>query len=524
MRINRIKINNFYSIKNMEIDFDSMNGIYVIEGINKDTGGSNGSGKSSIIEAIVWGLFGKTLRKSNEDALVNIYSPKECKVVITVNDTVVIERCRRPSYLKFFVDGEERTQNNMLNTQLLVEEHLGTNYKVFLASSVFGQSNDIEFVSATPDDKRIIIKNFLNIEDLFDLRESVKFLKSEYSQNIKAKDAIIAEYERKIKDEQLKINKIEKTLKEDYLGFEDIDLNDLKEKERFNEKVDSECKNFKNNLAYLNKEFKDYKEKLKANKDPFECGTCGKRLVEAITKDAIQQSMEACKLEIEEVETKIAVAESRKHKLTFSSKQLSDYLVFKNLLNEENLIKANLENFKTSIQDAINVKTDLNNNYEIMRFWEKAFSESGIVRYIIRNILDYFNTKVNFYLSNLSKGKFVLEFNDELTETIKHNGKELSYISLSGGEKRKVGLSVMLGLQSLLSLSDTEESNIIFFDECLENLDTDGIEGLYILLSELKKSKLLFVITHNKALKSMLDSAETLTVIKKNGISSLGKK
>lgn len=529
MRINKISINNFYSIKHIEINFDDLNGIYLLEGINKDTGGSNGSGKSSIIEAVVWGLFGKTLRKSNEEALVNIYHPKECRVELAINGNVIIERTRKPSTLKFYVDGEERTQNNMLATQTLIEEYLGTNYKVFLASSVFGQQNDIEFISATPDDKRIIIKNFLNLEDLFELRESVKYLKSEYFQGIKAKDAIIQEYEKKIVLEEAKIGKIEKVLSSEYLGFQDINLEDLKEKEYFNKGVETKLTPLKNNLSYLIKEQKSYQTQLKSKQDPFTCGACGKKLAEAVSKDATEQSLVACNLEIDEVKIKIRALEESKHKLTISSTQISEYLAYKNLVAEENLIKTNITNFKDSIQDAINVKSELNNKYEIMRFWEKAFSESGIVRYIIRNILDYFNSRTNFYLSHLSKGKFTIEFNDELNETLKHNGKVLSYISLSGGEKKKVSLAVMLGLQSLLSLSDTEESNIIFFDEVADSLDSEGVEGLYILLSELKKSsnlnknKLLFVITHNKALKSMLDSAETITVIKKNGVSTLRK-
>ena len=158
-----------------------------------------------------------------------------------------------------------------------------------------------------------------------------------------------------------------------------------------------------------------------------------------------------------------------------------------------------------------------------MRFWEKAFSESGLVKYIIRNILKYLNGKVNFYLSHLSKGKFFLEFDEELKETITHQGREVHYISLSGGEKRKIDLAVLLGLQQLLAISSTEESNLMFFDEIAENLDQDGLDGLYILLSELKKDKTLFVITHNNYLKSLLDNVRTLTITKSKGVSTLKK-
>ena len=64
MKINKVEVNNFYSIKDATINFDKYKGLVLVEGKNKDTGGSNGAGKSVLIESVVWGLFGKTIRKS----------------------------------------------------------------------------------------------------------------------------------------------------------------------------------------------------------------------------------------------------------------------------------------------------------------------------------------------------------------------------------------------------------------------------------------------------------------------------
>lgn len=159
--------------------------------------------------------------------------------------------------------------------------------------------------------------------------------------------------------------------------------------------------------------------------------------------------------------------------------------------------------------------------YEVMRFWEKAFSESGIVRYIIRNVLGYLNTKITYYLSYLTNNQFALKFDEELRETITNNGVEVSHMSLSGGEKKKINLAVMLSLQSLLSLSNNQEGNLVFFDEVATFVDEDGIEGLYILLQELKKSKTLFIITHDYHLKSLLTDTQTIKVVKEKGTSRI---
>ena len=73
---------------------------------------------------------------------------------------------------------------------------MNTNYKVFLASTVFGQQNNIEFINATPEDKRTIIKNFLNLDELFALRDGVKYLKSQISNGIKKCDTLVSEHDR----------------------------------------------------------------------------------------------------------------------------------------------------------------------------------------------------------------------------------------------------------------------------------------------------------------------------------------
>ena len=71
MKINKITIQNFYSFKEEEFLLGSYSGLTLIKGVNKDTGGSNGSGKSALVEALFFGLTGKTIRKSTEDSLVN---------------------------------------------------------------------------------------------------------------------------------------------------------------------------------------------------------------------------------------------------------------------------------------------------------------------------------------------------------------------------------------------------------------------------------------------------------------------
>ena len=524
MRINKVEINNFYSIKNATLSFDKFKGIVLVHGKNKDTGGSNGSGKSALIESVVWGLFGKTIRKSTEEALINIYTKKKCSVRITVNNNVVIERGKKPTYLRFFVGEEERTQDNALNTQKLIEEHLRTNYKVFLASTVFGQQNNIEFISATPEDKRTIIKNFLNMDGLFGLRDSVKLLKSKYSQTIKNQKAVIDEHEKSLKSFDKKLTSLSK-LKEGVEGKYDentlsLSLKEVVELEKNNDYYEQEATSIGREVDTLIKRQEELEVRLENPLVAEVCEKCGQAMNNVSLKQLHYEKVE-CGDAILYLEEKRAKELSNLRTLPITSSEYHQIIEYNQLKKEAETFEQLREETKEKIQGAHDIKQEYNNKYEIMRFWEKAFSEAGLVKYIIKNILSYFNGKTNFYLSHLSKGKFFIEFDEELHETVLHNGQQISYISLSGGEKRKIGLAVMLGLQQLLTLSHKSENNLMFFDEVAENLDQDGLDGLYILLSELKKTKNLFVITHNNYLKSLMDNVRTLTITKSKGISSI---
>jgi DNA repair exonuclease SbcCD ATPase subunit len=523
MKIKNLEANNFYSIKNVKLDFEKYDGLVLIEGKNLDTGDSNGSGKSSIIEAVVWGLFGKTIRKSNESALVNIKNPKKCYVRMEVDD-VVIDRGKKPAYLRIWINGEEKTQNSILQTQRLLEEHLNTNYKIFLASTVFGQENNIHFVGSSPDDKRIIIKNFLDQGQLFEYRESVKFLKSNFNQEIKNLEAIINEYTSSIEDIDSKLDKLNVLKKEIAAGYsEDVlsmSIEEIMDKETTNGKLETKKHKLTAELGSVKHKIDKVKRELKNPKS--DCPTCSqpfpdmdKRIADLKTQDS-ELKEKAKKLEYD-----IKICDKNKVKIEVTSADYKKVLHYQSLKKEEDTFVAVKKQQIERIEEAYTKQKVASKNYDIMRFWEKAFSESGLVRFLIRNILKYFNDRTNFYLSHLSRGKFSIEFDEELNETITHYGRKIDFISMSGGEKKKVSLAVTLGLQSLLTRTSRSENNLIFFDEIAESLDQDGIYGLYILLQELKKDKVLFVITHNNYLKSLLDNSKTLTIMKSDGISSL---
>ena len=106
MKISKLKIKNFYSFKDASVDFADYSGLTLIKGKNKDTGGSNGAGKSALVEALFFGLTGKTIRKSTEDSLVNNQAKKKCEIRLEVlhkDKEVVITRQKKPTKLELMV-------------------------------------------------------------------------------------------------------------------------------------------------------------------------------------------------------------------------------------------------------------------------------------------------------------------------------------------------------------------------------------------------------------------------------------
>lgn len=526
MILKHIRAKNFYSFKELDLDLEKFKNIVYVKGINRDSGGSNGSGKSSILEMITFGLFGRTIRKSTEEAIVNCDSRKNLEVRIVVEKQGVgiatITRGKRPTMLNFTLGDVDLTQENALKTQDKIESTLGLSYKTFVASIVFGQHVDVEFLSSTTDDKRNIIRNFLNLEEVFIWRDRIKEFKSNYSARIKSCATLL---------EELFLQQVK--LETKLIPFEAIEL-----KETLQEVLDRESllstyhysiieskENFNDLQVLINNSRKTLAMGIYKIKDT--CKSCKKVYIKKqnqadidLINDEIQSDLNVQSKITDKINSLLNKIKKLSNKLTtkewVAAKEKQDIFL------SQKIIRAEYNDLLTRIKDKEFEKHKFELSYEVMRFWEKAFSEQGIIKYFIRNVLDYLNFKTNEYLSLLTNNQFIISFNDELEETITNNGRKLSYISLSGGEKKKINLSVMLSLQSLLSHTSKDQSNIIFFDEIAENMDADGCLGIHNLLTSLKEEdKTIFLITHNSHLKSLLDGCQILTVEKKDGESKV---
>ena len=523
MKINSVEFENFYSYKKGKINFNKYKGLVGVEGLNKDTGGSNGAGKSVILEAIVYGLFGKSIRKSTEDAMVNTSVGRKCVVKIKINDNIEITRSRKPTSLKFCVNGEDRSLAHASRTQEAIEKALGVDYKTFMAASVFGQHSNVDFLDATPDDKRKIINRFLNLDYIFDMKNKIKRKRSDLRSSIKECDVLVSKLERDIDKYEEKVTGARLTKRQQEI-LEKFTLDQIIDQEKRNTQYSIRMDSIKREVKNLGGTAINKARKVVAQgvgkKSSWKCSECGTQKDDEITEDFYKfclSKVQRYDRDVQDLQQEAVDLKGMIERLPCTPRE---YAKWSEQKNEE--VYTDLLTEAKAERAALNArKADLEIKYDIFGFWDKAFSEKGLIRFVIRTVRDYLNTHCNYYLGYLTNGRITVEFDEELSENIEVLGKHRHYISLSGGERRKVNLAVMLGLQTLLTMSNGHQSSVLFFDEVAENLDEDGINGLYELLCDLKKDRTLFVITHNPHLAQHMSRHKKINITKEKGVSTI---
>ena len=191
-----VKIKNFLSIGNEPIEIDFKKGITVITGENKDKGGKNGIGKSTIADAIFWCLFGNTIRELKKDKIQHNKNKEECQVVLcfSIKDEkkesdYVITRTLNPAKIEILLEGGQRYHDMTLSTipenDEFIKNLIGANEEVFNNAVVMSANNTIPFMAQKKTDKRKFIEGILQL-NIFS--EMLLKTRNEYNDEKKSND------------------------------------------------------------------------------------------------------------------------------------------------------------------------------------------------------------------------------------------------------------------------------------------------------------------------------------------------
>lgn len=173
---NSVKIQNFLSIGKDPVEIDFQSGINLITGENKDKGGKNGVGKSSVINSVYWCLFGNTLNELKKDKILHNLNPKDCKVTLTfqvettnTNKNYKIVRSIEPSKIQILCDDEDVTLSTIPENDNFIKEIIGGSEEVFQNAVIMSANSSTPFLNQKKTDKRKFIEGILNLNIFSDI-------------------------------------------------------------------------------------------------------------------------------------------------------------------------------------------------------------------------------------------------------------------------------------------------------------------------------------------------------------------
>lgn len=191
---NSVKIQNFLSIGKDPVEISFQSGINLITGENKDKGGKNGVGKSSVINSVYWCLFGNTLNELKKDKILHNLNPKDCKVALTfqvettnTNKNYKIIRSIEPSKIQILCDDEDVTLSTIPENDNLIKEIIGGSEDVFQNAVIMSANSSTPFLNQKKTDKRKFIEGILNLNVFSDILLKAR---AEYNDTKKENDLL----------------------------------------------------------------------------------------------------------------------------------------------------------------------------------------------------------------------------------------------------------------------------------------------------------------------------------------------
>ena len=536
MKFKKLTYKNFQSTGNTPIEIDLCRSHSTV------VGGPNGGGKSSVLEALVYVLTGKSMKKTTLPRLVNSTNKKELLVTLDFEKNghqYTVVRGIKPNIFEIYRNGDMLNQDAAAkDLQEKLEFITGIDYNSLTQMIVLNLERFKPFMEMTAQERRTIVEDILDISifsEMTDIqKKKIKELESsskailndisvvtakidsiqsiidksqqsndkhltELESNISECFDLIDEYEKEFVgvDEELIVEsegKLQELKKErsDHQSKLQFVLRDV-------DKIEKDTKFYeKGHCPTCNHEFDDKEEQLKKlteRKDQlFDEGGVLSEAVDELTKqidelNEIIKQENSKKLENQRVQNKIDNTHSKAVLLASEHEKL--------LAKTTN----DVDDLKSQVETLKNDKFTKSSDYDIIvkeidteKVVLDVLSDKGVKSTIVKDYIDFINYRVNDYLSGM---EFFLNINldESFNETFSGLKQGMVYADLSTGQKRRVNLAIWLALIEVSSMKNSVVSNALFLDEILENIDSEGIQLFMKLLKEKMPEKNIFVVT-----------------------------
>ena len=550
----KIRWKNFLSTGNnfTEVDFQQNATNLII--------GTNGTGKSTVLDALTFSLFNKPFRKINKGQLANSTNEKDCLVEVEFsinNKEYIVKRGIKPNLFLIIVDGTpmHKEADDRVMQKMLEENILKVNYKSFTQIVILGSTNFVPFMQLSGSNRREVIEDLLDIR-IFSamnslIKDKIKGQKDEIKtldlskDNIKDKvemqtnfiNELESQGKQRIEEKEGKINllegEIQDTSDETECLMKDVEMytGDLEKvtgaKDKL-KKLNTLKGKMSNKVATLTKEHKFFT-------DNTVCPTCTQDIEEEFRLnriDDVQNKAKELQLGYKELEEAIQKEEDREHQFTKLSKEITKLnngisknhtLIsgcnrqIRDLESEiqrltdqhanRNTEHKKLAEFNENLQEVFKKLADKKEEVMYHDFAYSLLKDDGVKTKIIKKYLPLINQQVNRFLQMMD---FYINFrlDEEFSESIESPIHEkFSYASFSEGEKMRIDLALLFTWREVARVKNSVNTNLLIMDEIFDSsLDGFGTDEFLKIIRFVIKDANVFVISHKADLQDKFNS------------------
>ncbi len=558
----KIKWKNFLSTGNQytEVNFQEHSTNLIV--------GTNGAGKSTVLDALTFVLFNKPFRKINKSQLVNTTNEREAVVEISLvinNRDYIIRRGIKPNIFDIIQNGVElnKEADDRAMQRLLEESILKLNYKSFTQIVILGSSTFVPFMQLTGTNRREVIEDLLDIrifsamnnilrEELREKRNQVKSLdlkKENVNDKMSMQKNFIKELEEqgknsiKVNDEKIKTLTIENDTHVEHNGLIESNVEDIiKEQEKVigADKKLVKLNNLKGKIsqkvASITKEHKFFTQNTV-------CPTCTQSIEESFRLnkiDDVQTKARELQKGFKELEESIKTEQERERhfikltkeitklnhdisqnntRISINQRQIreleSEVQTITEQLKNRNIEHEKLAEFKETLEKTTE---DLAFKKEEIIYHDYAYAllkDDGVKTKIIKKYLPFINQQVNRYLQKMD---FYINFrlDEEFNETVESPiHEDFSYASFSEGEKMRIDLALLFTWREVARVKNSVNTNLLIMDEVFDSsLDGFGTDEFLKIIRFVIKDANIFVISHKTDLYDKFDSVTRFDKVK----------